>query len=318
MTTELIDDNGLRVAVLTAADAASRTWAVDPPVADVVRVLDPDHRDLAALTDTGFVLAPSWITWLAEPGPDEDDFLARLPKSERSSMRQSCRDVRERGIDVRVRSALDERTFDEFMDLYAGQIAAMRNGVLFASRWRDTVLAQPDHFFAVRASAPDGAPIGMCICTDRPGDIAVRIAFAAQAPAERIRGRLVRAMYLAAFREARARQRGLVSLGSDPSLYGHVAQPGLFRFKARMGFRPVPTRFLDKQEPDRAELVLTLARLTEPALLVGYAAPPPADAPGGIPDVALRVHLLTTAGDADTAPYRAAGLAEPWSRVVPA
>lgn len=317
MTTPLIDENGLRVAVVSVDEAVGRDWTADPFAADLIRVTDPDHSDLAALTDARFVLTPSWITWLAGPGPDEETFLAQLNKCERSSMRQSRRDVRDRGLVLTVSPALNERTFDDFMKLYTEQIACMRNGVLFAARWRETLLAQPDHFFAVRATEPDGTPAGICICADRPDDIAVRVAFAAQAAAERARGRLVRAMYLTAFQEARDRRRALVSLGSDPSLYGHIAQPGLFRFKARMGFRPVPTRFLDTQEPDRSELVLSLARLSEPTLLVGYAAPPPRDHPGGLPDVRLQVHLLTTAKDADTAPFRVPLLAEPRHRTVP-
>ena len=36
-----------------------------------------------------------------------------------------------------------------------------------------------------------------------------------------------------------------ISLGSDPSLYGDLAMPGLFTFKARLGFVPIPIRCFD-------------------------------------------------------------------------
>jgi hypothetical protein len=70
-----------------------------------------------------------------------------------------------------------------------------------------------------------------------------------------------------------AREAGLayVSLGNDPALFGHVVQPGLFDFKTRMGFTPVPSEVLDPSlAGEFADRVLSLRSLADPSLFVTW------------------------------------------------
>src|SRR5439155_14963875 len=63
-----------------------------------------------------------------------------------------------------------------------------------------------------------------------------------------------------------------VTLGTARNLYGLSAEPGLFQFKASLGFTAVPSQ--DFHEPygiDFADLVLSLDSLADPSFALGYA-----------------------------------------------
>ncbi|GAA1989722.1 hypothetical protein [Kitasatospora viridis] len=328
-TLELIEDHGLRIALLGAEEALEsdpvRLYALSAQDGvGVLRVVDPPAALHADLERAGFLVTPSWVTWLAPVRAADETFLAAMTSGERSNVRRALRETAKRSLRITVHAPLSRAVFDDFLGLYEDQVARMRNGSSYAASWREEIAADPDLYYVVAARDADGELLGACLCWDQPELSITRIAFTAQAAAER-QGRVVRALYMTATAEARGRGREWISLGSDPTLYGHITEPGLFGFKARLGFRPVPTRFLQPAEPDQADAVLSLRGLTDPTLLLSYAAPgrPAAGAVGTavagdlpVPEPALRLTVMSAAADVDLSSHRAGFLAGLTTRTV--
>jgi GNAT superfamily N-acetyltransferase len=309
--------HGLRTAVVDAAEAAETEWESTGAGIDVVRVVDPDPVSWPALRRAGFAIMPACVTWISPVGASDEDFLGRLSSDEGRNIRQGQRFAADRGIRLDVRAPLDAEAFDAFLDLYVRQVGAMRHGVPFAQWQRDGILAEADDYLLVRALDGDGALVGGCVCLWRRDVSALQIRFASATPDAR-RGGLIRAMYQRVFQEARDLGCATVSLGTDPSIYGHIAKPGLFRFKSRLGFTPVAARiFGSDDDPDEANRVLRLDALSEPSLLLSYDLPEGAGTDDITADTALRMDVLTRDGDVDTAFYRAGFLTEVDIRKIP-
>jgi hypothetical protein len=314
---EIVEDHGLRIALLDAGEALELDRAgllalCARERAGIARIVDPSAEHRPGLERAGFLVTPSWVTWLAPVGVEDEAFLAAMTTGERSNVRRALRETDRRSVRIDVHAPMTPSVFDDFLGLYEAQVATMRNGFSYAASWRDEVAADPDLYFTVTATDPAGELLGACLCWDQPELSIARIAFTTQAAHER-QGRVVRALYMAATAEARGRGRSWISLGSDPSLYGHITEAGLFGFKARLGFRPVPTRHLQPAEPDRAEAVLSLRGLTDPALLLSYAEAGVGEevgTPGGAPRLPvaehpLRLTVLSSTANVDVASHRA-------------
>ncbi|MFF2012645.1 hypothetical protein ACFVWY_26715 [Streptomyces sp. NPDC058195] len=326
------NEHGLRILQVGAEEALERDWHEERPDADVVRVTDPDVTAAASLEAAGFVVKPRWMTWIAPAYASEDEFFQRMSRRSRRSARNSAGILLDRGIAPVLRSPLTVADLDRFLGMYEAHVATLRNGIPFARRIRDSLVAELDRYYLVEALDRGGDVVGACLCeTDAEASI-VRIRFTALSSGERD-GNLARTLYLTAFGEARENGIRWVSLGSDPSTYGHLVQPGLFVFKSRFGFFPVPMGFL---RPDLtghytandAERALRLSTLSDPSLFIGYEGPPPelsgagpgqlAEGPDGhpAPPVALRMEVLTHDEDTDIAPYHAKYLTRSTLRVI--
>jgi ATP-grasp domain-containing protein len=297
------DYHGLRRLSLTAEAALARPWEADPDGIDIVVVEDPPRERWPELAATGFRVKPRWITWGRRAYADESAFLAGLPQGERRNVRQAQRFVAEQRLLLDVDSELTPDTFAEFLGLYDAQIAAMRHGLPAAHAVPATVAGLADYFFV--SARAGGELVAGAMCRLSPREDAVRIAFPAARPDARA-GRIFRALYLLAFAEAHRRGFGWISLGSDPTLYGHIVAPGLFTFKSRLGFVPVPLHHLDPTDDgcDEAELVLRTERLSDPAMSLCYARPPDRLATWDDP-VPFRLEVLTGLPAPDVRPYRA-------------
>ncbi|MFI9720155.1 GNAT family N-acetyltransferase [Streptomyces sp. NPDC052396] len=306
---------GLTTAQVTADEALHTDWASRRDELDMVRVTGPEPACWPELRRAGFTVHPSWITWLAPAGPSEEAFLDRLSGKERRSVRAGLRFVTDHGIRMKVATPVSAAGYDEFLALYERQIATMRHGVPYARFDRDEILERAGEYFAVHAVADDKL-IGGCVCRIRE-DSTVVIRFVATEPDGR-QHRIVRAMYMQAFRTARELGCRDISLGTDPALYGHVAKPGLFAFKSALRFTPIPSRLFGgaMDDPDEATLVLRLAALSEPSLLVRYHLPED-DRSGLVTgDTPLGLDVLTTGPELDPAPYGAPFLADTVVRVI--
>ncbi|MEU8286169.1 ATP-grasp domain-containing protein [Micromonospora sp. NPDC048905] len=299
------DYYGLRRCIVTAQEALDRRWADD---ADVVVVPDPPREHWASLQAAGFRIKPGWVTWGRPTPARAEDFLAGLSKAERRNFRDVRRYVDTQGLTIEVHARLTPELFAEFLAVYDAQIAAMPHG-LPAAHGVDPTEAGLADFFLVAARAGNELIAGV-VCRVAASDLAMRIAFSAARPQVR-QAMISRALYLAAFEEARRRDFAWISLGTDPTLYGHIAQAGLFTFKSRLGFVPVPLHHLDPNDDgcDEAELVLNTERLSEPALSLCYARPP--DRPGTWADpLPMRLDVLSPAHGLDLRPYRASFVTE--------
>jgi GNAT superfamily N-acetyltransferase len=146
----------------------------------------------------------------------------------------------------------------------------MRYGVAFARRFRTTILEGPEKYFGVFLYRADEL-IGGCLALECPDESAIRIRWSAVTEPARRAG-YPRALYCTAMQQAREKGYEWATLGDDPNLYGHLAQPGLFTFKSRMGFEAVASQdFADPGAWDEADLVLSLDKLSDPALMLEYA-----------------------------------------------
>ncbi len=298
--------HGLITGLVDAAEAVRTNWASRRDQLDVVKVIDPDRSWWPTLQRAGFRIHPAWITWVAPVGDSESAFLTRLSRNERATIRSGQRSVAAGGIEFRVTTPVTAAAFDAFLALYDQQIATMLHGIPFARLERETILAVAGDYFTVEALVGRRL-VGCCVCRIRRDISTVVIRFASCAPDGR-QQQVVRAMYMKVFDTVRRLDYPTISLGSDPALYGHIAQPGLFAFKSRLRFTPVPARLLGSiDDPDEASLVLRLGALTEPSLLLNYqvdSLPSDGTAPLTL-DVPLALDVLTATTDLDVSSYRA-------------
>lgn len=308
--------HGLNTAEVSVAEALDVDWPAFRDKVDVVRVVDPEPASWGMLRRAGFTIVPACVTWTAPVGETEAVFVARLSTNERRNIRKGASFLTGRGIRLTVTNPLDAESFDAFLDLYVRQVEAMRHGVPFALRQREDILGQREDYFTVQALRGDTL-LGCCVCLTPRGASTVLVRFTATSPEGR-ESRVVRAMYLRVFQVARELGRTDVSLGTDPVLYGHIAKPGLFRFKSRLGFTPVPARIFGSfDEPDEACRVLGLDALSDPSLLLSYHLPAN-DGPFSITaETPLRLDVLTRDPGTETAVYRAPFLAEIGIQEVP-
>lgn len=301
--------HGLDTASINVAEAAGVDWSEMRAKVDIVRIVDPEPASWWALRQAGFAIIPECVTWTAPIGESGEAFVARLSANERRNIRKGARFLTTLGIRLEVTAPLDAPSFDAFLGLYVPQVEAMRHGVPFALHQRSEILDQRADYVMVQALRDDTL-LGCCVCLVHgdPPTILVRFTATSQEGRE---SRVVRAMYLRAFEVARERGCGSVSLGTDPALYGHIAKPGLFRFKSRLGFTPVPGRIFGSfDDPDEAWRVLSLDALNDPSLLLSYQLPD-SDIPVEITaETRLRLDVLTRGSGIDFDPYRAPFLAD--------
>nr|WP_146218342.1 ATP-grasp domain-containing protein [Micromonospora acroterricola] len=269
---------------------------------------DPPREHWADLEAAGFRIKPRWVTWGRRTPARQEDFLAGLSKAERRNFRDAQRYVDAQGLTVEVHARLTPELFAEFLAVYDAQIATMPHGLPAAHAVTATEAGLAD-FFLVSARSGAELTAGV-VCRVAASDEAMRVAFSAARPQAR-NAMISRALYLAAFEEARRRDFAWISLGTDPTLYGHIAQAGLFTFKSRLGFVPVPLHHLDPDDDgcDEAELVLSTERLSEPALSLCYARPPDRLATWADP-LPMRLDVLSPAQGLDLRPYRASFVTE--------
>ncbi|MET7835801.1 GNAT family N-acetyltransferase [Micromonospora sediminicola] len=263
------DHHGLAVAEMEPDELARRPWRCDDRHIDVVRLPDPPADLLPELTGLGFVHKPELLSWRAELGPGEEEFLAGLATKPRQDIRRA-RHRADAALTLTVHDTLPASLLDRFLDLYRSRVEQMTYGITIACRYRDAMLHGPDKYYGVFAM--DGEEIaGGCLVRECPDEDMARIRFSAVTEEWR-RASLARTLYFAAMRVARDKGFKWVTLGDEPNLYGHLTKAGLFPFKVAMGFHPVPSQ--DNHDPegrDLADLILTDAHLSGPGLMLGYA-----------------------------------------------
>lgn len=268
LTVEVVELVGLRMATVGVEEALAGDWSAQRVDADVIRVDRPEPATWADLTARGFVVKPDRVTWLAETGTDERDFLSRISRKEREGVAKARRAVAREELHWR-QTPLDEAGWRSFLGLYEDAVARLRNGLPVAGLHWAAISARLDRFFLIGAYHDDelrGAAIGEWC----PEVGVTRVRFSAVGSEQRTAS-LSRLLYLEAVRAAREAGYGQVTLGNDPNLYGHLVMPGLFAFKARLGFVPVPSTLVDPADgQDVADLLLSMKALTDPAFMLGY------------------------------------------------
>jgi hypothetical protein len=295
---------GVPMAFADVTEALTTRWDDYRGKVEVVRVARPPSETWPDLIAAGFLPKPNRLTWIAPVGPSDAEFLARMPAKERYTVRSA----RLQSVDAGLRREAGPLTadfLDEFLRLYDVQIGQMRHGLPVARMQRESILVDADRYHVVRAHH-GGELVGACLSLECPAEDVVRIRFSAVAPHWRAAS-LARVLYLDAVSEARARGFGFASLGNDPNLYGHVAKPGLFSLKHRLGFAAVPSHAVQSDDGwDDADRILGFGALTDPLFLLSYA-----DYPASLSTAAgtLRLELFSSGVEVDARPYQAGFLA---------
>jgi GNAT superfamily N-acetyltransferase len=286
---------GFRVAKCDVGEALTGAWRAQADEIDVVRVSAPPVTAWADLRAAGFVCKPKLIRWYAAVGADETDYRARMSRKDRWNLRNAERQAHDAGLRDEVVAAVDAAFMDEFLELYKERIAEMRRGLDVAGGIRDAVITD-DSYRAVVARHPDGGLAGAVIGRSFPADGAFRVNVSAVTPHWR-KASLTRVLYARAADLARDLGLPRLSAGTDPNVFGLIAEPGLYSFKSRLGFKPTaPERYLLDEAEHEADLVLRLDQLSDPALIVGYGDTDPQD---------LVLHVFSHDPDLDLRHYSA-------------
>ena len=292
-------DFGLSMAVIDTDQALNGDWRAHLGAVDVVRVQDPPADRWKQLAAAGFFLKPQVVTWRAATTSDEE-FLSRLSRKDRQNIRTARRSAEATGLSLKI-CPVDSGLLDRFLPLYEAQIAAMRHGRTVATEHRDQILADAENYFAVCLWDGDRL-IAACLSVQSADRNEVRARFSAVTPSESQTG-LARMLYLEVVSVARERGFSWVSLGSDPNLYGHMAKPGLFGFKNRLGFTAMPSHVIDPGSgSDQADRVIGFHSITDPSFLLAYATHT-----SGRPErgTKLQLELFSSQAHVDPRPFNA-------------
>ncbi|HEY0700883.1 MAG TPA: GNAT family N-acetyltransferase [Micromonospora sp.] len=299
------DDYGLPIAEADAHEALTAQRAGDLPPVALIRVTDPPRDAWADLAHAGVIRKPSWLSWRAATPRSVDDYAARLARKARQDLHRAIDRAASADLHVEVHRTLSADQLDAFLALYENRVNGMRFGYSFAGSMRAGMTDNPTTFgvFAYEK----GELVGGCLCREFPQDDSVWLLFSAVDPRWR-KHSLARVIYLHAFEETRRRGFPEVTMGNDPNLYGHVAKPGLFLFKTRLGFEPVPAKPIGRAPAgDCADLLLSVEALTTPVVMLGYvdADSQDADTPrlaahvfGAGPEVDINRYTTRTVGTA--------------------
>jgi GNAT superfamily N-acetyltransferase len=264
----IVDEHGLAIALVSPEELADTPWTTAGAPVDLVRVTDPPPSYWDRLASLGFIRKPNTLTWLSRLGPDEDGYLAGLSRKPRQLVRRAQRAAEI--LRTEVEDRVHESTVDRFLALYEDRVAQLRYGVAYGTRHRDAVLDGPPKYFGVFCYEGDELA-GGCLVQECPPEDAIRVRFSAVTEPWR-KASLSRVLYFRAMQVAREKGYTYATLGDEWNLYGHMTQPGLFTFKADLGFAPVASQdFADPDGNDEADLVLGLGKLADPTMVLGYA-----------------------------------------------
>lgn len=266
---KIIAAGGLRTVLVDSSEALTRDWQDRATDADLIKVRDPDPALWKDLDNSGFTVTPSWVNWVAPLHGSEGEFTGRVSSGERRNIRLGQRYIEENGISLTIQQGVSSAAVEEFLNLNDSQLQRMPRGINYARKQQRQILAERDELLGVFAHY-EGQLIAGCLSWIRSEYSLLQLKFSASEPSGR-QSRLVRGMYMHAFQAAREIGLTWTSLGNDPALFGHTTQPGLFTFKSRLGFVPIPSRALTRNGMvNEADLYLSLGSLTEPSILLGY------------------------------------------------
>ena len=267
------------------------------PDLDAVRLLRPKAADAASLALAGFLVKPYEVNWVSDAPQDRAAFLEKLGKRSRQSFTAADRAVRDIGATTHV-VPLTPAALEDFLGLYAGGLEQMRNPIDVATRHRNRIVDRI-HDYLMVAVRRDDELVAATLCLSDAGTDLLRIRFSAAGRTLRDAG-VSRVMIMAASLEAAPRGLSRVSLGSDLNLYGHIVEPGLLAFKARLGFSPRPDRAILGSGEDVAERLVRMRHLSQPAYAFAYAE-------DGGPNDDLVLHRFTSEDESRKLPGTVAG-----------
>lgn len=224
---------------------------------DILRIYNPNLEQRRQLACNGFIYKPSWLLWICPSYQSDEEYLAILSKKQRQRTRKAVNIVESR-FKVVVEDGLEIKTIDKWYELYRNRVREMKRGLLIAEADRHVFITQPEKF--VGLFIYDGSQmIGGTLCLRRNDMNMLRVVYSATDPNYMGSVELSRYLYFLLLRTARELGYSISSLGVDPNLYGHVVSVGLYSFKWRIGFRPIPAQIYGEDSSDVLERIISFS-----------------------------------------------------------
>jgi len=206
-----------------------------------IQILRACAADEAAALDAGYFRRPLWISWIADVSEGEYSLLSTQGVATRRRTAASLRRALARYKLVECLKP-SERELREWKQIYDNQIRQMPFGLNIIDKHFGFYSLSNLSMLAFQDA--DSRFVAGLLFEIGAGET-LRVRFAAATPAGK-KNDLTRCLYLIAADRAREFGCPILMLGTDPNLYGHVVQPGLCIFKARMGFHAVPAQLHDQ------------------------------------------------------------------------
>jgi hypothetical protein len=202
---------------------------------DLIRVASPGRSDRAILhEDRGYFEKSEKLTWRM-PVSSFDDYLASLNSKDRSRIKSKL--SKSETVSAQWKP-LTVSNFKTFYDLYERSVLSKERGrQALDPDWAEKKRSLQPYKLLLYRSGPGGQAIGGAIIKTDPNLLLVTIAYAAYLPEARSHDLGVRT-FAEALKHAKANSYQELSHGYDSNLYGHYLSPGLFEFKAGLGFMP--------------------------------------------------------------------------------
>lgn len=217
----------------------------------------------------GYIAKPSWILWLHENYKSPKSYLSSLGQKDRYFVNKAERELSSNPeFRIIIEDTIKKEHLDDFYSLYRSSISTLKNGVdLLGDDYKEFLIRKND--FKGIYIYHQNEIIGGVLCIKKENML--RAIYLATKKAH-YSFDITRYLYYTVIKCSIQDKYKYSSLGADPSLYGHMVSIGLFHIKRRMGFKPIPSKFMGEDSLDLFEKVLRVDKSLDGVLLsIGYA-----------------------------------------------
>ncbi|WP_088036563.1 peptidogalycan biosysnthesis protein [Evansella clarkii] len=234
---------------------------------DILRAYSTEKHE--KYIDNGFIVKPSWVIWILENKRfnNVNEYVTVLNKKDRHSIRKTIKVLNNNpNFKLVVEDVIKEENLKKFYDLYKSNIASMQNGVdLLKSDYKEFLLNK-GRYKGIYFYLGDTL-IGGVLCIKKNNML--RAIYLATLK-DNINVNVSRYLYYTLIRVSIEDGYEFTSLGADPTLYGHMVSIGLFRIKRKMGFKPLPSKYMGEDSLDLYEKIVNIEKFNGLAMSLAY------------------------------------------------
>ncbi|MFS2257376.1 peptidogalycan biosysnthesis protein [Bacillus safensis] len=235
--------------------------------ADILRAYSTEKHE--KYINNGFIAKPSWVIWLLENKKfnNVNEYVTVLNKKDRHSIRKAIKLLNNNpNFKLVVEDEIKEENLKKFYDLYKSNIASMQNGVNLLKNDYKEFLLKKDRYKGIYFYLGETL-IGGVLCIKKSNML--RAIYLATLKFN-INVNVSRYLYYTLIRISIEDGYEFTSLGADPTLYGHMVSTGLFHIKRKMGFKPLPSKYMGEDSLDLYEKVLNIEKFNGLAMSLAY------------------------------------------------
>jgi hypothetical protein len=232
----IIKDNGVNSIIFRPGEYSTNYEGMLRELGvDLLRIPSPARSDSAILHEAqGYFEKPQKLTWRL-PIRSFDDHLENLDSKGRNRLKSKL--AKSAAVSMKL-TPLTTENFKIFYELYKqGVLAKERGRQTLSFDWADKKDSLSQYQLLLYRTGSGKQIIGGAIIKSDPGLLLVTIAYAAYLPDSRPHDLGVRT-FVEVMKHAMDKGYSELSHGQDSNLYGHYLSPGLFEFKAGLGFTP--------------------------------------------------------------------------------